>query len=265
MKSFKSFVIERCWPGYKETPGTSMVKKTVNEEFENLISESYTLSDSSAMNLLLLGNEVNEVDLDVFDEEKKVKLLRDKTGQVRTFMLRRAAAKEAHTKNGTVLKYKNGYVVKIHEENENVQTINKPIQEQTINGFRARNTARSESGSSELTTDTIGEAYGNTCDTKETGSSSKITLQQIRSKQTEKVTESIDKGIEPGLSMAGAGESPARDMGEKWKKKTGKASQVAETIGAGGEMATSMSDKKEDELKKQGINMQSFKAKRVIG
>jgi len=247
------------------TPGTSMVKKTVNEEFENLISESYTLSDSSAMNLLLLGNEVNEVDLDVFDEEKKVKLLRDKTGQVRTFMLRRAAAKEAHTKNGTVLKYKNGYVVKIHEENENVQTINKPIQEQTINGFRARNTARSESGSSELTTDTIGEAYGNTCDTKETGSSSKITLQQIRSKQKEKVTESIDKGIEPGLSMAGAGESPARDMGEKWKKKTGKASQVAETIGAGGEMATSMSDKKEDELKKQGINMQSFKAKRVIG
>lgn len=80
-----------------------------------------------------------------------------------------------------------------------------------------------------------------------------------------KLKESIDKGIEPGISMAGAGESPDRDMGEKIKKKTGKASQVAETIGAGGEMATSMSDQKEDELKRKGISLSSFKAKRVIG
>ena len=80
-----------------------------------------------------------------------------------------------------------------------------------------------------------------------------------------KLKESIDKGIEPGLSMAGAGESPDRDMGEKIKKKTGKASQVAETIGAGGEMATSMSDQKENELRRNGISLSSFKAKRVIG
>jgi predicted ABC-type ATPase len=80
-----------------------------------------------------------------------------------------------------------------------------------------------------------------------------------------KLKESIDKGIEPGLSMAASGESPDRDMGEKIKKKTGKASQVAETIGAGGEMATSMSDQKEDELKRKGISLSSFKAKRVIG
>lgn len=80
-----------------------------------------------------------------------------------------------------------------------------------------------------------------------------------------KLKESIDKGIEPGISMAGAGESPDRDMGERIKKKTGKASQVAETIGAGGEMATSMSDQKEDELKRKGISLSSFKAKRVIG
>ena len=54
-------------------------------------------------------------------------------------------------------------------------------------------------------------------------------------------------------------------LGEKNKKKTGKASQVAETIGAGGEMATSMSDQKEDELRKKGISLQSFKAKRFVG
>jgi dephospho-CoA kinase len=80
-----------------------------------------------------------------------------------------------------------------------------------------------------------------------------------------KLKESIDKGIEPGLSMAASGESPDRDMGEKIRKKTGKASQVAETIGAGGEMATSMSDQKEDELRRKGISLSSFKAKRVIG
>ena len=65
--------------------------------------------------------------------------------------------------------------------------------------------------------------------------------------------------------MAAAGESPAIDMGEKIKKKSGKASQVTETIGAGGEMATSMSDQKEDELRKKGISLQSFKAKRFVG
>jgi hypothetical protein len=220
------------------TPGTSMVKKKVNEDFENFISESYTLSDSSAMNLLLLGNTIDEVNLEVgnFEEDfKKVKLMRDNTGKVRTFMLRRAAAKEAHTSNGTVLKYKNGYVVKIHEENEDVQTINKPIQEQTINGFRTRNTRTTSSGLITEAAGSCGESgdFGCTGSGEETSSKSKITLEQIRSKQKEKVTESIDKGIEPGLSMAGAGESPARDMGEKWKKKTGKASQVAETIGDG--------------------------------
>ena len=65
--------------------------------------------------------------------------------------------------------------------------------------------------------------------------------------------------------MAAAGESPARDMGEKIKKRTGKATQVAETIGGSGEVATSMSAQKEDELKKQGIDLKTWKAKRVIG
>ena len=66
-----------------------------------------------------------------------------------------------------------------------------------------------------------------------------------------KLKESIDCNIEPGLSMAAAGESPARDMGEKIKKKTGKASQVDENIGDGGEIATSNSNEKELELKRK--------------
>lgn len=65
--------------------------------------------------------------------------------------------------------------------------------------------------------------------------------------------------------MAGAGESPARDMGEKIKKgRLGKASQVTETIGSGEEMANSIGDQKEDELKKARINLSTFKSKRFV-
>ena len=61
--------------------------------------------------------------------------------------------------------------------------------------------------------------------------------------------------------MAGSGESIGRDMGEKIRKKDGKIT-VAEM--QGDETTASIGDKKEDELKKVGINLQSFKAKRPI-
>lgn len=94
----------------------------------------------------------------------------------------------------------------------------------------------------------------------------KITFQQIRDRKEEKQLqkESIDKGIEPGISMAAAGESPDRDKGEQIKKKTGKATQVAETAG-GPEMATSMSNQKEEELRRKGIRFNSWRANKSIG
>jgi len=121
-------------------------------------------------------------------------------------------------------------------------------------------TGRNESGR------TKSSFEGNSCLNEETTTKQirKLTLTEIRAKQKEKIVESIDKGIEPGLSMAGAGESIARDMGEKIKKKTGKASQVTETIGAGGEDATSVSDNNELKLKRKGINLQSFKTKNYL-
>jgi hypothetical protein len=187
----------------------------------------------------------------MLQEEKKSKYFTDDNGKIRTFMLRRAAAKQAHTINGTVMPFKNGYVIKLNEENTNVQNTNQFISEK--NSTRSSGSSRNESGrntslSEETTTKQI----------------RKITLTEIRAKQKEKIVESIDKGIEPGLSMAGAGESIARDMGEKIKKKTGKASQVTETIGAGGEDATSVSDNNELKLKRKGINLQSFKTKNYL-
>ena len=255
------------------------------------ISESYALSDSSALNLLLLGNEVDEQNLyyngendnyDFSEETKKVKLMRDKAGKVRTFMLRRAAAKEAHTKNGVVMKYKNGYVIKINEENDDVKLSEESIQTKTTSQWRETSVGHfSASAGKKILTEgvtelTSGQEYakGTGIETTPTQASGqgKITLQQIRQRKTQKedtrstgngesTLNEIDKGIEPGLSMATGGENATRLAPKNKAVKK----PFEEAIGAGGEMATSMSDKKEDELKKVGINLQSFKAKRPIG
>jgi hypothetical protein len=237
------------------------------------ISESYSLSDSSAMNLLLLGTKVDEHDYDNFEEEKKeVKLLKDKSGKVRTFMLRRAAAKEAHTINGTVMPYKNGYVIKLNEENDNVRSTQKTIQQIREGNSPTRRINESGTGESrQLKTEgatelTTANEYsrGEGTDLQGAGQealSTKITLRKIRERQKEKVKESIDKGIEPGISMSGSGENLSR----KSLKTKQNVKPFEEAIGAGGEDATSMSDFNDNVLKQKGINIKTFKAKRPIG
>jgi hypothetical protein len=66
--------------------------------------------------------------------------------------------------------------------------------------------------------------------------------------------------------MAASGESPARDMGEKLSKK-GKATQVVpKNISelTGDETTASIGDQKEDELKKKGISLLTFKKRNFI-
>ena len=195
------------------------------------------------------------------EEKKEANLFKDQNGKVRIFMLRRAAAKEAHTTNGTVMPYKNGYAIKLKEENDHVQSTNQLSEIETKK-------YRINEGVAELTT---GQEYArgegitgpSNISTQETGSSrQKITLGQIRTKQKEKVKESIDKGIEPGLSMATGGENLTR--GSTVKNKQIK-KPFEEMIGAGGEDATSMSDFNDNVLKQKGINIKTFKAKRPIG
>jgi hypothetical protein len=246
------------------------------------LSESYSLSDSSAMNLLLLGTRIDEVDFDTFEEQKEIKLLKDTNGKIRTYMLRRAAAKEAHTMNGTVIPYKNGYVIKLNEENQNVQSTNQLSENQTKTGISVSSFRRfNQSGTREsgklisegVTELTTGSEYAKgtgieaTPTTQETGSSSqnnKITLSKIRTKQKEKYQESIDKGIEPGLSMASAGENSTRG-GLTTTKLLKKPFERPIKELTGDETTMSIGDKKEDELKKVGINLQSFKAKKFVG
>ena len=205
--------------------------------------------------------------------ESSDKYITDKNGNPRVFMLRRNAAKEAHTKNGEVLQQGKGYVVKL-KENINDEIFQRTFESQTIGtrtsfteafGSRtsrasSRDTSSGSSSSSGrcATCGQINEDCG--C---ETNSTKKLTLTKIRERQAEKIKESIDQGIEPGLSMAASGESIGRDMGEKIKKKTGKASQVVEM--QGDETGASIGAQKEDELKKKGISLLSFKSNKAIG
>ena len=206
--------------------------------------------------------------------ESKDKYITDKNGNPRMFMLRRSAAKEAHMKDGEVVQQGKGYVVKL-KENRNDEIFQRTLGSQTVSArtslTEAYSGGRTESGStsgrntssrgastSESTSGQINEHCG--CETEPT---KKLTLTQIRERQAEKIKESIDKGIEPGLSMAASGESIGRDMGEKIKKKTGKASQVVEM--QGDETGASIGAQKEDELKKKGISLLSFKSNKAIG
>ena len=242
------------------TSGSSMKKsepKKVNEEFESFLSESED---------------------ELFSEEKKVKLLRGQDGKPRIFLIRRSAAKESHLRGGEVMKHPKGYVIKIKEEYDNVETIkelsdqSKTTTRKSTGTFLAEGRISNsgiESGNYNFTpaAQSIGINSTEQGQGESTPAKTKITINQIRAKQKEareKQQESIDKGIEPGLSMAASGENLGRASGEKISlKKRGRAG-IIETIGAGGEDATSNSDNNELELKRKGINLKSFKANRSI-
>ena len=237
------------------------------------VNESYDFSDSGALNLLLLGTSIDEHELQI-GEEKEPKLLKDKTGRVRVFMLRAAAARESHTHNGKVLKYKNGYVIQL-KENEN--EFNRQNYKMAGIWIKEARSASSSSTSGQTTRSLISEgvtelipgaeyARGSGID-HANESRPKITLAQIRKKKAVQEENSgqineIDRGIEPGLSMAAAGENASRSSNAKTKLNK---KPFEETIGAGGEMATSMSAHNDNLLKRKGINLQTFNAKRPIG
>jgi hypothetical protein len=198
-----------------------------------------------------------------FEEtEKKQKLMTDNKGKPRVFHFRMSAAKEAHRNGGTVAKVGNKYVVKLKEDLDEVYTPS----DSTIEIHYGQN-------SSTPSAKELGKVRTNT-GRKERPSADKpvaearrtITLNTIKENFQKKVQESIDKGIEPGISMAGAGESPARDMGEKLSKK-GKATQVVpKRIDelTGDTTTASIGDQKEDELKKKGISLTTFKKRNYV-
>lgn len=268
----------------KLQPVQEPVAKKINEEFENFLTEAVTVtvkgdtpeevakvlkllksedeveemeentgdtvfSNSNARTLLSLGRMTEEVLLTEGHDLNHKQLLKDKNGKVRTFMLRRAAAKEAHTHDGVVYPMGKGYVIKI-KENVNVSETIKPIQEK-------RTTSTGTSAFTAYTSSGDSRAGSATSTTEEVASSkTKITIAQIRAKKEKAITEAIDMGIEPGLSMAQSGESLGRGAGDKYDK-NGKLKPFKEM--QGDETTASIGDQEEDELKKKGINLMSFR------
>jgi hypothetical protein len=212
---------------------------------------------------------VNEAFEDLFEEEKKKqKLISDKNGKPRVFHFRMSAAKEAHRNNGTVHKIGKSYVVKIREDlNEISSPTNNAIEAiygQNFSTPDAKQLGKVGTNFRPKGKPALDKPVSESNDGSGSETRTKITLSKIKENWSKKVEESIDKGIEPGISMAGAGESPARDMGERLSKK-GKATQVMPIKElTGDETGASIGDQKEDELKKKGISLLSFKKRNYV-
>jgi len=212
--------------------GSSMRKpepKKVNEDFESFLEED---------------------DIEIFSEEKekKVKLLKGHNGKTKLFLLRRSAAKESHIHGGTVMKHPNGYVIKIKEENDNVNEITQLTETQTKDS-RSGTGSTGTSSSARTGGSRITEASSQEGASEKT--STKITLAEIRKRKEAQVKESIDMGIEPGISMAASGENLRSTVRKK---------RIEELTGD--ETTLSNSAQVEDELKRKSINLKSFKASR---
>jgi hypothetical protein len=212
---------------------------------------------------------VNEAFEDLFeDEKKKQKLMSDTNGKPKVFHFRMSAAKEAHRNNGTVHKIGKNYVVKIREDlNEISSPTNNAIEAiygQNISTPDAKQLGKVGTNFRPKGKPALDKPVSESNNGSRSETRTKITLSKIKENWSKKVEESIDKGIEPGISMAGAGESPARDMGEKLSKK-GKATQVMPIKElTGDETGASIGDQKEDELKKKGVSLTSFRKRNFV-
>ena len=180
-------------------------------------------------------------------QEKKY--IQDVKGNTRKYMMRRAAAKDAHIKNGEVEKQGNFYVVKLKESND-VEFHKEHIQEEGRS--QSRSISRVTEGSS------CGGGASCDCGCGNTSSRTKVSFTQAKKKLKEKINE-IDMGIEPGMAMSGWNQEIIGKDGKAKPKMKDKLSELT-----GDETTASIGDQKEDELKKQGISLASFKKKNYL-
>ena len=198
----------------------------------------------------LKKEDIDDEFLNFIDENSNVnkqKYITDKSGKVRVFKVRNFAAKEAHHINGTVEKHDKGYVVKLKEEftNEVFTENSRAIQRQ------ASTVAPSGQRSNHGLGNTSTEAKAEVRSEENISTKAKITLSEIRKRATQK--ESIDKGIEPGMALNGYS-----------KEKLNKSGKVVVAELTGDETTASIGDQKEDELKRKGINLSSFRKRNYV-
>jgi hypothetical protein len=240
----------------------------INYSFGKLFNESYEFSDSGAKNLLTLGTQISnndslsESNLELTAKQMEhLNLLKDSHGKVRIFMMRRSATEHANQKGGVVYKAPRGYVIKLME-NTNEEIIRNNSELGKFNSNISRITEESTRSSTEdrrriseglLTEGTASECQeACSCSDKK-----KKTLAQTKKQLKSKLNE-IDFGTESGISLSGSGENPSRgSLSTRAKKKPFDEMN-------GDETTYSIGAQKEDELKKQGISLSSFKSKKVV-
>jgi hypothetical protein len=113
-----------------------------------------------------------------------------------------------------------------------------------------------------------GEQYDSTKTTRKVLTLKKARLRQEKSKAAnsvekyqagqEQTQESIDKGIEPGVSMASSGENFGRGV-----TKTKLLKKPFEEM-TGDETGVSIGDQKELQLKRKGIDLSTFRSKKFV-
>jgi hypothetical protein len=185
----------------------------------------------------LFSEENNNVEL-TSKQLEKMHLLKDLTGKVRVFMIRRAATEYANQKGGVVYKAPRGYVIKLKEEinHVNIRENFEPVQS-TTDGRTKGSRINEQSCSCEA------------CNKKSFAETKKTLKAKINE---------IDFGTETGVSMSGTGENPSRGSLSTRAKKAPFDEMT------GDETGMSIGDQKELEMRNQGITLSTFKAKKVV-
>lgn len=180
--------------------------KSEPEEYKE--PEESALSGTDAKQVLTMGRAFSVIEPQVSagsvnimprlrtEEPKEENYLKDGKGKTRIFILRAAAAKEAHVRNGLVKKIKQGYVVELKEE-----------------------------------TQSLNESF---------------------------ITE-IDAGTESGMSLSGHNKEFLGKDGKVTSVRKGGLKELT-----GDTTTLSIGDQKEDELKKQGISLSTFRSKNPL-
>jgi hypothetical protein len=240
---------------------------------EEFLSEGYTLSDNDAIKMLLLGTDMETVDL---DESENNHYLKDGKGKILVFKIRGSAAKEAHQKGGTVVPHGKGYVVKLKENQNDYHVFEKFIRSESRydrgEETSSRSTLLTESAERKSSTgsgnersegkETSQQSYAErkgTLTFKEI-SARKINENKTSSQENKKVMLS-EAGIndgESGLSMASSGENMVRGA-----LRTKIVKKPLEEL-TGDETGASIGAQAEDELKKKGISLTSFKKRNYV-
>jgi hypothetical protein len=189
--------------------------------------------------------------------------LKDSKGNVRIFVIRGAAAKEAHVKNGTVVPYGKGYAVLLEEKQNDYHVFEKFIEIQSADHRGQETSTRST-----ILTESAerGSVTGSGIGGRETSQQSNaerkgpLTFKEITARQeAEKViSEAGINAGESGLSMASSGENMGRGA-----LRTKIVKKPLEEL-TGDETGASIGDQKEDELKKKGISITSFKKRNYV-